>query len=532
MIVRNPTLLSSMSSSPLDSAFQRYKREIEAVSTSSKPPSRDEALEVLHARDVLEETLKNKGTNVDAPLQDKILVLDRVLEGQSNSFNAAIDLATWREGLPQTPVGWWWYLDTPLLVSYERAVQALATELARNTKSFPSHAFLDILLARDTVEKMLVQRAILSIDQVERLATEDEHLRQYQHDLVTALKPKLRRQALVCINRWKELYRPAESAWWWFPNWPINSWDRWDAVWNGVALVWLTATLSILADISARFLGGDVAPGLAGSFALVLQSLLALIGGGALTQPGRAFVDTMLERLNIPQHWWQEIKMFAAALLFALFVIFHQSLPYWAQQYNNAAVRSIRSDDFGSAEDKLKLAISLNSDYEDAYYNLGSLYEELLDFERAREQYQIASQAGRAEASNNLARLYLLHQEEKAPDTEAAIFLLNRGIDQLKKDPPDVGTKQIRYSLYKNLGWARLQQGRLIEAQEALKKAIALQPKPAAAHCLLGQTLMQLGQNEAAIAAWANCTRERSKTENLEEDMWVYQAEQALRRGP
>ncbi|MEM6435699.1 MAG: tetratricopeptide repeat protein, partial [Cyanobacteria bacterium P01_D01_bin.115] len=89
---------------------------------------------------------------------------------------------------------------------------------------------------------------------------------------------------------------------------------------------------------------------------------------------------------------------------------------------------------------------------------------------------------------------------------------------------PDQHDPGLAYALHKNLGWARLQQGRLPEAEAELQQAIALDPERADAYCLLAQTLEQQVQADAALPQWENCLRYA----RVQDDAWIDQAQQRL----
>ena len=94
------------------------------------------------------------------------------------------------------------------------------------------------------------------------------------------------------------------------------------------------------------------------------------------------------------------------------------------------------------------------------------------------------------------------------------------------------GKEQIQYSLLKNLGWARLKQGRYEEAKDALEAAttIDLSQKPASAYCLLAQALEELDNNKESLKeALFNCENHSPNPNNPEEEEWVYQAQQKLK---
>jgi len=70
------------------------------------------------------------------------------------------------------------------------------------------------------------------------------------------------------------------------------------------------------------------------------------------------------------------------------------SLPSIARLYNDWGYGYRQAGRLTSAVDNLKRAISLNPDYYLAHYNLGLVYEDLLDVKSAQAEYQIAVLGG------------------------------------------------------------------------------------------------------------------------------------------
>jgi Tfp pilus assembly protein PilF len=206
-------------------------------------------------------------------------------------------------------------------------------------------------------------------------------------------------------------------------------------------------------------------------------------------------------------------------------------LPEFSKAESRSGVKSFLAGKVGDAEQSFLKAIALDGDNADAHYNLGSLYDHLEQPDKAKKEYLIAIAGNLPDAHNNLARLYI---KEKKPEKYAqAAALLIRGIEQL--DEQDKIVPKVRYDLYKNLGWVRFEQKRLEEAKEMLKVAIGIaeEPasqssvKPSAAQCLLAQVLEK--QKQVATAEWKKCQELGTVTEP-DEDAWLYQAQQKLKR--
>ncbi|NEP55274.1 MAG: tetratricopeptide repeat protein [Moorea sp. SIO3C2] len=183
----------------------------------------------------------------------------------------------------------------------------------------------------------------------------------------------------------------------------------------------------------------------------------------------------------------------------------------------------------GTAEENYLRAIDFNPDNVDARYNLGDLYEDLQQFDKAREQYKhLATKADLPDAYNNWARLLI--KKEEYPQ---AVALLYQGLKQASKQD---SVPEVKYSLYKNLGWAMFQQGRYTYAENALKAAIGIASNPdvaqylrnrGSAHCLLAQVL-QRQKNLGAIQQWQQCCQFGS-TVNPDHDTWLLLAHKNLK---
>ena len=198
------------------------------------------------------------------------------------------------------------------------------------------------------------------------------------------------------------------------------------------------------------------------------------------------------------------------------------SLPGIARLYNDRGVQMQASGKTTSAIESYQRAVNLSSDSAQAHYNLATAYEDILDFDAALTEYQTAIRADPAlyAAQVNLARLYNLRKLDYA----SALRLLNTA---LALKPAAVDTQ---YSLYKNRGWAHFGLKLYGLAEEDLRKALALRPDGAAAHCLLAQVLEAKSQSEAALASWDHCLAFDVSGEGVEAD-WHAMAQERLAGG-
>jgi tetratricopeptide (TPR) repeat protein len=391
----------------------------------------------------------------------------------------------------------------------ERAVESYAAKLEALEEApqnvSPQQA-VDVLLARDEIRAALVNAGQQSPLGFTTLVQLDSRLRRQGEYIAQAVR----------LADWRASLDPPKGAWWWFFEAPSQpSWsERLDWLWSVVAILCLAASLSLMIDISWRFLSKG--PDALGAFAVIAQGLLSMAAaGGALTAAGRKGLDRTLRAVKIPRRFRQVATLGLAIGLLLVLLAFHFSLPRIAVSYNNRGLKNYLAGRLDSARFDYGRALSLNPDYVEAHYNLGLLYEDLQDFESARAEYQGAVQGGLDAAYNNLARLHILSQEYSA-----AVSLLLTGLDKAQDD-------DVKHDMLKNLGWARLGQGRYSEAELHLRAAVDLDPDEAPAHCLLAQALEGKDEAVRALAEWEDCLR-FADPRKPDEDAWIGLARQAM----
>lgn len=191
---------------------------------------------------------------------------------------------------------------------------------------------------------------------------------------------------------------------------------------------------------------------------------------------------------------------------------------------NNNGVSRYEEDCMDAALSEFKKALQRDPKLAGIHYNRGSIYEQVLDLDRARREYQKAMIGGFAAAYSNMARLCILEG-----NYGSAGELLKRGLRQVEKDVNLARTDQtkVRYALLKNLGWLRLVQERYTEAEESLRAAIALDDSRAAAHCLLAQMLEAMDSPTDARSEWRLCHK-YACSDHPDEDIWTGMAQHRL----
>jgi tetratricopeptide (TPR) repeat protein len=422
---------------------------------------------------------------------------------------------------------------TSLQAALERYRVALEC-LDRPKTSVSSEQALEILLARDDLQKALETEAQIPVAILPQLMQLDSCLKKQACRVTQACNLAKYRESLPKSSQewWRNLEATGEP----------HPWNRLDYLWKVIRIVLWTGNLGLLGTLATRLFSGG--SGIVEIAALAFPSILALLQAQSeLTAFGQEGFNRLLARLKIPQHWHEEAKLGSTILLCLLLIIIWHLQPQIAKTFNQEGWKAQAQGQLTTAEQKYLRAIALEPENLDANYNLGNLYEELQDFDNARKYYLIAAKGGIPEAYNNLARLYI-----QAQQYSEAVILLQKGLDQIEQQEQKLDKKQdslpeAKYSLFKNLGWARFMQTQNEEAQDYLNIAIGIAsqpdnqayiPNPGAAHCLLAQVLERQKQPKQGFVHWQQCRNLVEKrlaageTINPEEDTWLILAKQKL----
>jgi tetratricopeptide (TPR) repeat protein len=289
---------------------------------------------------------------------------------------------------------------------YEKAIASLETAIEAK-QLFVEHV-LDVMTARDAVQTVMRDRSqphpgrlIRAVKELDlRLKQQSEYINQ-----------------VARLAEWQEILNPPEKEWWWWldPITPQPWRDRYDWLWRFFSLVFLTASLSLVVDISARFLSAG--PDIAGAFAVIIPSVLTLLAGeGALTKRGQEGIEYILTSLKLEKAWWDEAICFASAFLLAVLFTFWSLIPCIADAYYvTAANNAFEAGRFKIAEEHYNRALKLNPEHTEIYYKLGELYQALHEHNKAIENYKIAWKES-PKAADDIASLYLNQQDFRQAD--------------------------------------------------------------------------------------------------------------------
>jgi tetratricopeptide (TPR) repeat protein len=428
-------------------------------------------------------------------------------------------------------------MNIPLdaLDSYKKLID----EIEQPKSTIDISKVLEILSARDALQVELEQQKPVPIDRLQKVIELDAHLRANAFRITTEIDKQKGKE----FAHWRKSIQPSTKAWWWqletIHSPPPKKKLEW--LFRGLWIAGWATNLSLLISIASR-LGG------AGSVGFFDPMVVIVPGIGALISASNKLpkFEKLLKDLHIPEPSRELTKFLATMMVSGVLVGGgYTIIPLMSKFANSNGAEKYEAGDLIEAEKDYKRAISLDGTNIEAHYNLGNLYESWHDIDKAKKQYEIAIAGKLPSAYNNLGRLYI--QEKKY---SLAAALLNNGLlklsDRERKDSQfllskalisqsdgETSNQGIKYSLFKNLGWTMLKEGRYEDAKMKLQVAISIageeKPKdinyPAAAHCLMAQTLEKLKQPTASLKEWDKCSQWGSIL-NADEDTWLYLANQ------
>jgi Tfp pilus assembly protein PilF len=419
---------------------------------------------------------------------------------------------------------------TPLQVALEN-YNTLLHDLTIADKNFTKEQGLELLAARDFLQKQLEANSPISAKIWTALTEQDARLKKQAYKITQVLDLAEYRESLLIFDQ----------AWWYLDTRESSHpWNRWDGLVKTLKLILLGVNFTLIGAIAARFLGDG--SGLIEIGGVIFSTFISLLQTqNALTQARQQGFIKLMNRLKIPEYLYEEIQFFTTFIIFLLLISIFLNFPFFSQYYKQEAYRlqNQTSPNLALAEKQYLKAIALDEDNLDAHYKLATLYEDLQDLDNAKKQYLISAKGGYLDAYNNLAYWYI--RENK--DGEA-IALLEKGkvllaekdqqLDKLS-ETEKLNLAVQKYNIYKNLGWARFKQNHLEDAKINLSIAIGIAEdsatqkyirNPGSVFCLYAQVLQK--QDKKSIAAkenWQKCLNlSQGKVLNIEEDQWLFEA--------
>lgn len=396
-----------------------------------------------------------------------------------------------------------------ILMRYQKSVEGLAT-------AFTTNALLDVLLLRDAIERTLAG----NVDN--RYVTEILKTDKALGSLPRHIFHRVRKSLI----EWRRSLMPPANAWWWFLDRALSPrLERIEATVLVSSVVLFPFSLGVAIEL-ARLYGSD-SSGVVSLLPIAATFLGSFSLGGVLSLSFRNGWTGVLEEIGFGPRLRFAITCFMFALLSVIVALWF-TRPRFSKYYNDVGVSSLVTQrprtQLSSAQTNLERAVRFDPTNPVAHYNLGRVYEDLLDDDRAITEYLIAFAAGLDLAGNNVGHLYLLRGQ-----FDRAAFVLQRTF--VLADPEAKrGDRDLRYVVLKNFGWARFGQSRFAEARRLLEEAIRIEPDRADAHCLLAKTLNAMN-DRAAQNEWRSCLGLAwHDTNEPARETWLGEAKRVLER--
>lgn|GEM_PF-2751912 len=396
-------------------------------------------------------------------------------------------------------------------------LQRYETAVAKVAGGCTAENLLDALLLRDSIELGVSSSALEERRYVDRILAADTALRSLP-------RREFRRLRRSFIG-WRQSLTPSSDAWWWSLDRTLPpSWQHAEFLLLLVSVALFPFSLGAGGEL-ARLYSAE-----RGGFFSLLPIAATFLGsfsiGGVLSLSFRDRWTSILELAGLGPR----SRVVATSLVFMLLaaiVGLWFARPMLSHYFNDAGVSALAerpARQLSVAQLNLERAVRFDPTNRIAHYNLGRVYEDLLDDDHALAEDLIAFAAGLDLAGNNAAHIYLLRKQY-----DRAAFVLQRTFVLANADRAD---PELRYAIKKNFGWARFGQSRFPEARAALIEAATLMPERADAHCLLAKTLQSMGDSDAGNE-WRSCLGLTWHDANeLARDQWLGEAKAALRGQP
>lgn len=281
---------------------------------------------------------------------------------------------------------------------------------------------------------------------------------------------------------------------------------RENPVWNILAALFLTTSITMLTDFTHRMLAAD--PDGVGIFSVSVQALLAVGASSTFTKAGWSWIQGLFLHFKIRAHSQPKWKLLLAAGLFTFVFPMWVCLPSsLASYYNDRGYRQKVAKQSAEALKNYLRAIALDPRLARAHFDLGVLYETSYQYDKAASEFQQAIVADHSylKGYNNLSRVLLIqgNSMNALRVTDDAIPLL----PPLPPSSPDPSLLETAAALYKNRAWAEYQLGFYEQGVADAKLSLQSGPNAAATYCLLGKLYGKLGKPADAQQAWDTFNR-------------------------
>src|SRR2546423_4289071 len=323
------------------------------------------------------------------------------------------------------------------ILAYEEALDALPSGKTDNYESVVRR----ILIARDGVAKALKNVTRIDEQAYGQVVEQDKRLKDAAQVVVGTIGES------TFVN-WREANQPPDTAWWWFLDKRVAENDvrseeakqKRGTLWIILTVLCVSVSLNLTAEIVKRFFSGgrdglSTVNTIFQALLIVLNAGLGVLALGTLTDPGRQWAEGLLTNLGLFKKYGARKRFFVAAVVLILVLCFRLSLPTVPRYSLDRGVRLSGQNDQTGAMESFRRAVSLDPDNAGAHFNLGTVYENIHNYDEAINEYYSAKvlDSRYLEAHNNLARLYLWRGKDEK-DYENALQIIN---DALSLSPSE-----------------------------------------------------------------------------------------------
>ena len=347
----------------------------------------------------------------------------------------------------------------------------LVQKIQEKTKISTEEA-LEILDSRNNIHNILSNNSKIPNNVRIEIKNCDDILRKYGYRIT----------AVLDLDKYQQAAPNNLSYWWWNAEdlsrqHPL---DTFDFLIKPLSVGAWSVCLGLLAAIVTRFLA--TSPDVLGGITISLSTLItALKAKTDFTQAGKESLKEMLNQLKIPIYLHEEFKLLLTLILVGCFSFLWFRLPEVSMWYLEKGQDDFRRNQVGDAISNHKRAIAIDSNNARAYQSLGFLYEQIQQYQEAKEYYRRALfSSGGLNLSNphekdiyllnynNLGRMFIFDEQY-----EEAALILEKGLS-ISGTTDSVSRALVKYALNSNLGYVRYQLEQYEFARDNSRVALSL----------------------------------------------------------
>lgn len=331
---------------------------------------------------------------------------------------------------------------------------------------------LEILEARNTLHYVLDENKKIPQNVLLEIKNLDDVLRKYGYRIAAVLDLKNHQKAA-----------PKNLDYWWWDAEELSKQhplDTFDFLIKPLSIGAWSVCLGLLAAIITRFF--STSPDILGGITISLSTLVTVSKAKTdFTQAGKESLKEMLTKLKIPIYLHEEFKLGLTLILVGCFSLLWFRLPEISMWYLEQGQDDFRKNQVGDAISNHKRAIAIDDNNTRAYQSLGFLYEQIQQYEDAKEYYRksLFSSGGLDLANpdekniyllnyNNLGRMFIFDEQY-----EEAALILEKGLS-MSSTTDLVGRGWVEYALNSHLGYVRYQLEQYKFAHKNSRVAISL----------------------------------------------------------